>query len=56
MLPVFWEPGGDEMTLTMKLKRKRIAQKYAVDIADLYSAEPPSTVHEPKSATLPVTR
>ncbi len=29
------------MTLTMKLKRKRIAQKYAVDIADLYSAEPP---------------
>ncbi|MCV7155310.1 long-chain fatty acid--CoA ligase [Mycolicibacterium pyrenivorans] len=56
VLPVFWEPGGDEMTLTMKLKRKRIAQKYAVDIADLYSAEPPSTVHEPNPATLPVGR
>ncbi|GAB3243082.1 AMP-binding protein [Mycolicibacterium hippocampi] len=56
VLPVFWEPGGDEMTLTMKLKRRRIAQKYAVDIADLYSAEPPSKVHEPKSATLPVSR
>lgn len=53
VLPVFWEPGGDEMTLTMKLKRKRIAQKYAAEIADLYSAEPPSTVQEPCTATLP---
>ena len=56
VLPVFWEPGGDEMTLTMKLKRKRIAQKYSAEIADLYAAEPRSTVHEPHSATLPVTR
>ncbi|WP_082949242.1 AMP-binding protein [Mycolicibacterium celeriflavum] len=47
VLPVFWEPGGDEMTLTMKLTRKRIAQKYATDIADLYLAAPPATVHEP---------
>jgi len=47
VLPVFWEPGGDEMTLTMKLKRKPITQKYASDIADLYAAEPRSTVRFP---------
>ena len=55
VLPVFWEPGGDEITLTMKLKRKPVTQKYAADIAELYAAEPGSTVHEPTSATLPVT-
>ena len=50
MLPVFWESGGDEITLTMKLKRKPVTQKYAADIAELYGAEPGSTVHEPNSA------
>jgi long-chain acyl-CoA synthetase len=48
VLPTFWEPGGDEITLTMKLKRKPVTQKYAADIAELYAAEPGSTVHEPK--------
>jgi len=55
VLPAFWEPGGDEITLTMKLKRKAVTQKYAADIAELYAAEPGSTVHEPNSATLPAT-
>jgi long-subunit acyl-CoA synthetase (AMP-forming) len=32
-----WEPGGDELTPTMKLKRKPIAEKYAADIAALYA-------------------
>ena len=45
---MFWEPGGDEITLTMKLKRKPVTQKYAADIAELYAAQPGSTVHEPK--------
>jgi long-chain acyl-CoA synthetase len=31
-----WLPGGDELTPTMKLKRKPIAQKYAEDIEALY--------------------
>ena len=29
ILPADWEPGGDELTPTMKLKRKPIAEKYA---------------------------
>jgi long-chain acyl-CoA synthetase len=31
-----WEPGGDELTPTMKLKRRPIAEKYAEDIEALY--------------------
>jgi long-chain acyl-CoA synthetase len=32
-----WEPGGDELTPTMKLKRKPIAEKYSEEIEALYS-------------------
>ncbi|MCM6772478.1 long-chain fatty acid--CoA ligase [Nocardia sp. CDC159] len=31
-----WEPGGDEITPTLKLKRNPIATKYATEIAELY--------------------
>src|SRR5437868_2833188 len=37
ILPTDWEPGGDELTPTMKLKRKPIAEKYADEIEALYS-------------------
>jgi long-chain acyl-CoA synthetase len=32
-----WAPGGDELTPTMKLKRKPIVDKYAAEIEELYS-------------------
>ena len=35
-----WEPGGDELTPTMKLKRKPIAEKYSAEIENLYAAVP----------------
>ncbi|TMM00201.1 MAG: long-chain fatty acid--CoA ligase [Actinobacteria bacterium] len=38
LLPATWEPGGDEVTPTMKLKRKPIAEKYAPEIEALYGA------------------
>jgi long-chain acyl-CoA synthetase len=37
ILPDMWEPGGDEITPTMKLKRKPIAAKYAAQIDELYT-------------------
>jgi long-chain acyl-CoA synthetase len=36
ILPADWEPGGEELTPTMKLKRKPIAQKYAGEIESIY--------------------
>jgi long-subunit acyl-CoA synthetase (AMP-forming) len=32
-----WQPGGDELTPTMKLKRRPIGDKYAAEIESLYS-------------------
>jgi long-chain acyl-CoA synthetase len=46
IVPHFWEPGGEEMTLTMKLKRRPIAAKYATEIEELYAAEPLAAVHQ----------
>ena len=37
VLPAEWAPGGDELTPTMKLKRKPIDAKYADEIEELYA-------------------
>ena len=37
LLPAEWMPGGDELTPTMKLKRKPIGAKYAAEIEALYA-------------------
>jgi long-subunit acyl-CoA synthetase (AMP-forming) len=37
VLPAEWLPGGDELTPTMKLRRKPIQEKYARDIDALYA-------------------
>jgi long-subunit acyl-CoA synthetase (AMP-forming) len=37
ILPSDWLPGGEELTPTMKLKRKQIAEKYAASIEALYA-------------------
>jgi long-chain acyl-CoA synthetase len=50
VLPTLWEPGGDEITLTMKLKRRPIAAKYAAEIEELYAGEPGPDIHEPARA------
>nr|WP_156371064.1 long-chain fatty acid--CoA ligase [Nocardia arizonensis] len=39
-----WEPGGDELTPTMKLKRNPIAAKYSEQIVSLYADPVPDTV------------
>src|SRR3954454_18286574 len=38
LLPTDWEPGGEELTPTMKLKRKPIAEKYSAEIDELYGS------------------
>jgi long-subunit acyl-CoA synthetase (AMP-forming) len=37
VLPTEWQPGGEELTPTMKLKRKPINEKYGGEIEALYS-------------------
>ncbi|MFI1916497.1 AMP-dependent synthetase/ligase [Nocardia sp. NPDC020380] len=39
-----WEPGGDELTPTLKLKRNPIAGKYGAEIAALYTTPAPENV------------
>jgi long-subunit acyl-CoA synthetase (AMP-forming) len=47
VLPVFWEPGGDEITPTMKLKRREIGRKYSAEVELLYAEVAGPDVHEP---------
>jgi long-subunit acyl-CoA synthetase (AMP-forming) len=37
ILPAYWMPGTEEMTPTLKLRRRPISEKYATEIAALYA-------------------
>jgi long-subunit acyl-CoA synthetase (AMP-forming) len=37
LLPADWQPGGDELTPTMKLKRRPIERKYTAEIEEMYA-------------------
>lgn len=45
ILPVFWEPGGVEITPTMKLRRRPISERYTQEIESLYADPIPAEVH-----------
>jgi long-chain acyl-CoA synthetase len=45
ILPVFWEPGGVEITPTMKLRRRPISERYTHEINSLYADPVPTEVH-----------
>jgi long-chain acyl-CoA synthetase len=47
LLPSTWEPGGDELTPTMKLRRKPIAKKYATEIDSLFAETPDDKILQP---------
>jgi long-subunit acyl-CoA synthetase (AMP-forming) len=49
ILDTYWLPAGDELTPTMKLRRKPIAAKYAAEIEEMYAAEPPVAVCDLRS-------
>ncbi|RDI55399.1 AMP-dependent synthetase/ligase [Nocardia mexicana] len=44
ILPDAWEPGGEEITPTLKLKRNPIAAKYGAEIGELYGDPVPEGV------------
>ena len=55
MLPADWVPGGDELTPTMKLKRKPILDKYTAELEELYPYSRSIPLFSPASTAGPRT-
>ncbi|MGZ4585812.1 MAG: long-chain fatty acid--CoA ligase, partial [Mycobacterium sp.] len=53
VLPTYWKPGGEELTLTFKLRRGPISQKYTAEIDEMYAPGLPPSVHEPSGQPAP---
>ncbi len=49
VVPEWWEPGGEQLTPTLKLRRQAIAERYAALIEMLYAAPRPDSVLEPEA-------
>ena len=47
VVPAYWQGDGDELTATLKLRRRKVAEKYATDIAALYADPPADDVRQP---------
>jgi len=52
ILPVEWTPESDELTPTLKLKRRVVSEKYGLEIEDMYSRQerPSASPVETRSA------
>ena len=55
ILPAEWAPGSDELSPTLKIRRRPIAAKYATEIDELYESEgfaveSPGAVNHPETA------
>jgi len=49
IVPEWWEPGGEQLTPTLKLRRRAIAERYAALIESLYADPRPDSVLEPEA-------
>ncbi|MEV1070282.1 AMP-binding protein, partial [Streptomyces sp. NPDC050263] len=47
VVPAYWEGDSDELTATLKLRRQKVAEKYATDIAALYADPLAADVRQP---------
>jgi long-chain acyl-CoA synthetase len=56
VLATYWEPGGEELTLTFKLRRGPISQKYAAEIDEMYAPGLAPSVHEPSGQAVSTAR
>jgi len=53
VLPTYWQPGGNELTLTLKLKRGSITETYAAEIGQLYAPDVAAGLYDDAAQSRP---